>query len=118
MVCPLQAPSRPGGIVIMGETLYALNTGAYHLGHHLIPLLPSAAAQVPWVRPDGNAIRLLYMANDLVWWGELWEGKLQIIDKQLFKEAKKLFSAVDSLLWEDNYKLKDGEQVLQTAENV
>jgi len=45
---------------------------------------------------------------------------LEIIkeDKQLFKEAKKLFSAVDSLLWEDNYKLKNGEQVLQTAENV
>ena len=45
---------------------------------------------------------------------------LEIIkeDKKLFREAKKLFSTVDSLLWEDKYKLKNGEQILQIAEKV
>ncbi|MCG3216777.1 MAG: hypothetical protein KAS63_08655 [Candidatus Heimdallarchaeota archaeon] len=39
-------------------------------------------------------------------------------EKQLHKEAKKLFSTVDSLLWEDNYTLKDGKNFLQIAEKV
>ena len=45
---------------------------------------------------------------------------LEIIqeDKQLIKDAKKLFSTVDSLLWEDKYKLKNGDKILQIAEKV
>ncbi len=34
------------------------------------------------------------------------------------KEADLFFSTVDSLLWHDDYKLKDGEKVLKIGEKL
>ncbi len=39
-------------------------------------------------------------------------------EKQVHKEAKQAFSIVDSLLWDDNYTLKDGQNTLKSIENV
>jgi hypothetical protein len=39
-------------------------------------------------------------------------------DKQLIKETKKVFSVVDSLLWDDLYSLKEGEKILKSIESV
>ncbi len=39
-------------------------------------------------------------------------------DKNLMKEADLFFSTVDSLLWHDDYKLKDGEKVLKIGEKL
>ncbi|MCK5410158.1 MAG: hypothetical protein KAJ30_07820, partial [Candidatus Heimdallarchaeota archaeon] len=39
-------------------------------------------------------------------------------DKHLTLEADLFFSTVDSLLWNDDYKLKDGEKVLKIGEKL
>ena len=39
-------------------------------------------------------------------------------NKALQKEAEEFFSVVDSLLWNDDYKLEDGKKVLKIGENL
>ncbi|MHA1217769.1 MAG: hypothetical protein ACTSO5_03690, partial [Candidatus Heimdallarchaeaceae archaeon] len=39
-------------------------------------------------------------------------------DKKLHKEAIQVFKVVDSLLWDDNYVLKQGETILTSAANI
>jgi len=39
-------------------------------------------------------------------------------DKKIHKEAIQVFKVVDSLLWDDNYVLKQGDKILASAINV
>ncbi|MHA1827743.1 MAG: hypothetical protein ACTSX6_03740, partial [Candidatus Heimdallarchaeaceae archaeon] len=45
---------------------------------------------------------------------------LQIINenKKLYNNTKLLFQAVDSLLWNDEYKLKEGKKLLKISNEV
>ncbi len=39
-------------------------------------------------------------------------------EKQILKEAKQVFNVVDSLLWDDDYSLKDGSKILKSIKNI
>ena len=39
-------------------------------------------------------------------------------NKQIQKETEQVFSVIDSLLWDDDYKLKDGKKILKSIENI